>query len=256
MPEDGSLKGDCAPKQAKPITQHVPSSSPLSSPPAESSSDEQALQTKFTLPPAPQVAAKTLPNGRKRAHSLVGDSSGAVTNVGGRDSNAIGSNPDQSSKIRRTRSSTGGNKLEEKGSDNITSKEEDDLITRYTDIFLDHMHNVERRLPNALVDRKTVASKVRNVGPKKKQWHPSITGLHKEFKDYAVNPKTDTPVRYALEDELLKFEEALPYWSPKCKGLSRQKDRLVMINKMVQHIADGQFNKDDYKEAYDPYNEL
>lgn len=224
-----------------------------------SSSDEQALLAKFLQPPSPQASLTKLHNGRKRAHSGGGDTDDAAVQTRGQDSNARKPKPEQSSKSKRRRSSRGENKLEGRNSGAITSNEEYDLISHYTDLFLSHMDDVERRLTGSPADKNSVASKVRSVTSHSRNGrrvHVSVTGLHNEFKQYAINPQTDAPVRYALEVELIKFVVALPYWSPKCKGLSRQQDRLSMIDRLVQMITDNEFNEADYKADYDPDNEL
>ena len=135
-----------------------------------------------------------------------------------------------------------------------TEPEEQELISHYRDAFLDHMHAFDQRSRRRVESTNTIASKVRQLGFEKR--YSCITLLHREFTGVATKNIHFEHYRDVLGKKIERFENALPYWSPKCKRLSTQKDRLAFVSKVVEAIAGDEFDEKDYKNDYDPYDEL
>ncbi|OCT50454.1 hypothetical protein CLCR_07171 [Cladophialophora carrionii] len=137
----------------------------------------------------------------------------------------------------------------------LTETDQCGLISSYTDLFLKHMQTIEQGLTSKDGNGKhAISSRMRklNVG----KTYTSITLLHREFERVADDHATSLSIRTGLQAEMKKFENALPYWSPKCKALPKQSERQAMVHEVVGAIAMGLFDSEKYKDCYDPYDEL
>lgn len=216
-------------------------------------SQDQDILKKF-LGPLPKVDKSETQSESKRTNSSRSEHIKAlILKRKNKEEDATKSDSGDSSKAKRRRTSRMQSKQEPETSGAITESEQYELISQYTDVFLKHMQAAEKAL-DAQAGKNAIAARVRhlNVG----RTHPSITLLHREFNTVAMDHAKTPAVRSALQAELDKFEDALPYWSPKCKGLTKQANRRKMITETFKKIADGDFNVDDYEDDYDPYDEL
>lgn len=135
----------------------------------------------------------------------------------------------------------------------MTELEELSLIAHYTDLFLKHMQDFQLTLEPSN-KKHAIATRIRNLNRGKT--HSSITLLHREYTSVAREHAKSPTLCASLLAELEKFENALPYWSPKCRGLPRQKDRMTMISNVIENIVKDAFTNADYKEFYDPHKEI
>jgi hypothetical protein len=134
----------------------------------------------------------------------------------------------------------------------LTDSEQYELIGCYKDLLFNRMQTTERALNPHRSHPVTSRMRRLNVGSTPR----SITLLHREFDRVITEHAKSSSIRSGLQAELEKFENALPYWSPKCKALPRQTARLAMVRKVVEEIAKGRFNSESYKDSYNPFDEL
>ena len=229
----------------------------------ETPTDHQGLLAKFMGRPEPTIS--TSQTSKKRARAENDDEIEAEIPSKAKRVDAAENELDAGSKrkLKLEQLSRAQSAVNTESTDDgaMTECQEHDLISHYTDRFLRHMEAAELRsrprmdwVVKIALTKNTVASKVRRNNFRR--IHASITILHREF-GWTITDNVKNPVwRANLQKDLEKFESALPYWPPKCKALPRQQDRLVMITKMIEAIANDTFEKKDYEHDYDPYNEL
>ena len=246
-----SVGRDIAPKQMKTTVQDFQSYSATESTLHDTPTDGQGLLEMF-MDTSNATTAQT-ESEPKRAHEYMNEESDFIRQPSPEQINAVKTESESISQLRRRRMFRAGSRHETEKSGAMTESEQYNLISRYTDSFLKHMQAVEQPL-NRQAKKPSVVSKVRhhNVG----KTHLSIASLHREFTSNVAKCNTTSTIRCSLQAELEKFERALPYWWPKCKALPTQKDRLAMVQNLVENIARDGVDIENYKDCYDPYDEL
>ncbi|EXJ62391.1 hypothetical protein A1O7_02825 [Cladophialophora yegresii CBS 114405] len=255
-----------------PLSAHTPISQLADTP-----TDDRNLLAKFLAKPGPKMPKPQAGIKRRRIESDEEKPTSREPGKKQRNKKVISESDDETStsrgsayglgktktKLERTckRSITRGSRAQvvkeqdSRANSRLTETEQRDLISSYTNLFLRHMQTIEQGLRSKDGKGKPeISSRMHklNVG----RTHTSVTLLHREFERVVNDHAKSHSRRSSLQAELKKFENALPYWSPKCKALPKQKERQAMVQEVVDAIGKGLFDSEKYKDCYDPYDEL
>ena len=84
----------------------------------------------------------------------------------------------------------------------------------------------------------------------------SLKLLHTRFNTIVETKVEDPELRAALQREIAKFEKALPFWVPVCKGYVRQEQTLRSVYIMFGGINHGTLDYRRLQQYHDAYDEL
>jgi hypothetical protein len=163
------------------------------------------------------------------------------------------SDDDQPTRPQPTRILRARSVGDKKDTGELSDDEELALIAHYTNRFVKHMQTIEQQFMRKL-GAVPVATRMRKL--KLGKTYGSLTLLHDEYSTAVEEQASSLLVQVGLKDELQKFIDALPWWSPTCKTESTAHRRRAVIEKLFRDIAMNAFVSADYQEYRDPDNVL